>query len=156
MTELETLNNSFKPNPGSRMDALSKQDENISEEYGSPEEDLGLPVVAVKLAVAEWVSFSTVTLSAANPYMMLLPKDQYRQMAAILTTVNPIYVTNSLNNAQNIAAYIAGGGTAIQSGGFYLPALNGIDLNMRDIVYGVAATTASLTPVSIMVQRFAK
>jgi hypothetical protein len=105
-----------------------------------------IPAINVRPESPALGTARSVTLSANNPWLPVLPQDPKRRDAVLLAVDNDVYVTTS----REIAMEIAGGNTGVDA--FYLPVGIGIPFGAK-CAYWVAATTtntSSLVSVSIV------
>jgi hypothetical protein len=144
-----------QPHPGSVRDMVGQSEQQASSALPPGESAAGEFTVPVKPDVAEECVPRTQILSAANPFLQILPRDMRRSRAVVIPVTNPVYLCESPDLASQIAAYVIAGGTAVQPMGAYLPTSVGVPLDHRDAMWAVVSTTASTSPVTVIVQRFA-
>jgi hypothetical protein len=111
--------------------------------------------VPVRIETPEECVPRTQVLSVTNPFMLILPRDMRRCRAVIIPVTNPVYLCESPDTASQIAAYAIAGNTAVTSMGAYLPVNVGVPIDHRDVMYCAISSTASTSPVSVIVQRYA-
>jgi hypothetical protein len=148
----------WQPHPGSRLDAsaIAAAAEESPPGAPQPEDAPALPfTVPVRVENPEECIPRTIILSAANPVLPIMPRDMRRLRAIIIPVANAVYLTESQELAAQIAAYIAGGGTAVVGMGSYLPVGQPVPLDHRDTMWAAVTTTASVSPVTVIVQRYA-
>jgi len=139
----------LRPRPGGKIDTARRQRdaESLADEPVAQQDYLvkGKPVAVDSLA-PEIGNSRTVTLSANNPVLPLLPRDTTRRSAVVLAVDNDVYLSNDPGQAQNAAA--SGGATA--EGVFYLPAGIGVPVENTDQLWAAVTTTATSSRVSVM------
>ena len=137
------------PRPGGKIDTARRQrDANSLADEPVAEQDYlvkGKPVAVDSLA-PETGTARTVTLSANNPVLPLLPRDSARRSAIILAVDNDVYLSADPGQAMTAAA--SGGATA--EGVFYLPAGIGLPWQNTDQLWAAATTTMTSSRVSVM------
>lgn len=152
------MNEDYTPHPGSRMDATARAAE--AEAPAVPAEPTGLPVppeyvVPVRFDTPTDCIPRTLILSATNPVLPVMPRDLGRWRAIITPAVNPVYITESPDLADQILAQVLAGSTAVQTMGAWLPAGTGYPLQHKDVLYAVVTTVATVSPVSVITERYA-
>jgi hypothetical protein len=139
----------FRPRPGGKIEAARRNAErdSLSEQPVATQDYLvkGRPVAVDSLA-PETGTARTVTLSAANPALPLLPADTTRRSAVILAVDNDVYLSSDPGQAMTAAS--SGGATA--EGVFYLPAGIGVPWQNTGVLWVAATTTATSSRVSVM------
>lgn len=137
------------PRPGGKIDTGRRQREaeSLADEPVGRQDYLvkGKPVAVDSLA-PEIGAARTVTLSANNPVLPVLPRDTTRRSAVVLAVDNDVYLSNDPGQAANAAA--SGGTTA--EGVFYLPAGIGIPWQNTDQLWAAVTTTGTSSRVSVM------
>jgi hypothetical protein len=139
----------FRPRPGGKIDTARRNAERDSledEPAGRTDTLIHGKPVAVDALVPEIGTARTVTLSAANPSLPVLPRDTTRRSAVILAVDNDVYL--SADPGAVMTAANSGGATA--DGVFYLPAGIGIPWQNTDQLWAGATTTATSSRVSVM------
>lgn len=146
---VEGAENIFRPRPGGKIDTGRRQREaeSVADEPVAQTDTLimGKPV-AVDALVPEIGNARTITLSANNQVLPLLPRDTTRRSAVILAVDNDVYLTNDPGQAQKAAA----SGGAAAEGVFYLPAGIALPWQNTDQLWAAATTTGSSSRVSVM------
>jgi hypothetical protein len=137
------------PRPGGKIDTARRQHDanSLADEPVAQQDYLtkGKPVAVDSLA-PDTGGARTVTLSANNPVLPLLPRDTTRRSAVILAVDNDVYLTNDPGKAQTAAA--SGGATAESV--FYLPAGIGIPWQNTDQLWAAVTTTGTSSRVSVI------
>jgi hypothetical protein len=137
------------PRPGGKIDTGRRQRaaESLADEPVAQQDYLvkGKPVAVDSLA-PDTGGARTVTLSANNPVLPVLPRDTTRRSAVILAVDNDVYLTSDPGQAANAAA--SGGATA--EGVFYLPAGIGVPWQNTDQLWAAVTTTGTSSRVSVM------
>jgi hypothetical protein len=147
--------------PGGRLDAQHQDQhhQQATDQSGAQSEahDLSAYVISTADAMPEETIPRIITLSAANPYLRILPRDAARRRAVILPIDNDVVFVESADLAGQLAAQVAGGATAASlilgaywSKGVVLP------IESRDQMFAVATTQASTSRVSVVVERYAR
>jgi hypothetical protein len=144
----------FPPRPGGLVDRhrQRKAAEEAAREAGAAGEvaQLGRNKVRAVRTVVESPDLGgtpSIVLSAGNPTARLLPRDSHRRSAVILAIDNDVYLTTDPGLAANLA------GTAIGTGGFYLPKGTPVPITNTAEWFAAATTTASTSRVSVIVNR---
>lgn len=97
-----------------------------------------------------------VVLSAANPWLRILPRDQSRRRAVLLAVDTDVVFTEAEDLARQLATAVAGGTLpAALVGGAYWPKSVALILESRDQVFAVATTTTGISRVTLVVERYA-
>ena len=139
----------FRPRPGGKIDTARRNAdrEPLADEPVAQQDYLvkGRPVAVDSLA-PETGNARTVTLSANNQALPLLPRDTTRRSAVVLAVDNDVYLSNDPGKA--MAAAASGGANA--EGVFYLPAGIGIPWQNTDQLWAAVTTTATSSRVSVM------
>lgn len=139
----------------------SKRTDHAVQAGESHEEAEAVPAEAVMMAVPvsvghtvpvredppAFVTANCITLSSANPVVMLVPQDPFRRNAIILAVDNDVYLASSL-----AAAEFAQGSTS-SVGAFYLPAGIAIPLNGQGAIWAALTTAATSSRVSVLINR---
>jgi len=142
------VEHALRPRAGGKIDTARRMAEAHS--------DKDLPVaqtdtlikgkpVAVDSLLPENGGAITVTLSAANPVLPLLPRDTTRRSAILLAVDNDVYLS-TLPGAATAAA--ATGGASAQ-GVFYLPKGVGVPWLSAAPLWAAATTTATPSRISV-------
>lgn len=129
--------------PGGALDSTVQAASHVQPTTPAPALDVDLSgfVVPTADAMPEETIPRIIVLSAANPFLPLLPRDAARRRAVILSVDNDVILVESLNLAQQLAAAVAGGAAAASLGlGAYLPKGVALPLESRDLMYAVATT----------------
>jgi hypothetical protein len=147
----------FTPHPGGRVDSVSaaaaaEMPPTTTQPEDAPAVGFTVPV---RVQTPEECVPRTQILSTTNPFLQILPRDMRRCKAVIVPVTNAIYLCESADLAGQIATNVIAGTTTIQGMGAYLPANVGIPIEHRDAMYAAIASTASTSPVSVIVQRYA-
>lgn len=146
---VEDVEHVFRPRPGGKIDTARRNAgaNSLADEPVAQQDYLvkGKPVAVDSLA-PEIGGARTVTLSANNPALPLLPRDTTRRSAVILAVDNDVYLSNDPGQAMTAAA--SGGATA--EGVFYLPAGIGLPWQNTDQLWAAATTTGTSSRVSVM------
>jgi hypothetical protein len=139
----------FRPRPGGKVDTARRQrdQESLADEPVAGQDYLvkGKPVAVDSLA-PETGGARTVTLSAANLALPVLPRDTTRRSAVILAVDNDVYLSNDPGQAMTAAS--SGGATA--QGVFYLPKGIGVPWQNTDQLWAAVTTTGTVSRVSVM------
>jgi hypothetical protein len=139
----------FHPRPGGKIDTARRNAdrESLADEPVARQDYLvkGRPVAVDSLA-PEIGPCRTVTLSANNPALPVLPRDTTRRSAVLLAVDNDVYLSNDPGAAQNAAA--SGGATA--EGVFYLPVGIPLPVSNTDQLWAAVTTTEASSRVSVM------
>ena len=144
------------PHPGSSRDMVAKAND-ASTPVAQPESEPTFAyTVPVRVETPEECIPRTSLLSSTNPVMQILPRDMRRCRAVIIPITNPVYLCESPDLASQIATSVIGGSTAITSMGAYLPVSVGVPIDHRDVMYAAISTTASTSPITVIVQRYAE
>jgi hypothetical protein len=147
-TSVEEL---FPARPGGLVDSARQQRAAAAAQGSSPAEiEAGptpYPAVRVRVEAADVAPARTLTLSAANPVLRLLPYDALRRGSVVLAVDNDVYVSNVQGAVQNAVA--SGGDTA--EGVFYLPAGIAIPFDTHAEMFVGVTTTAASTRVSVLI-----
>ena len=148
-TLIEDAEHILQPRPGGKVDTARRNAERQSlDELPVAEQDylvhgrlVGVDSVAPNTGTAR-----TITLSANNPVLPLLPRDTTRRSAVILAVDNDVYMSNDAGQAMTAAA----SGGAAAEGVFYLP--KGIALPWQNTceLWAAATTTGTSSRVSVM------
>jgi len=88
-----------------------------------------------------------VTLSAANPVLLLLPQDPRRRRAMVLAVDNDVYVASSKELGQAVQ------GGALASDAFYLPKGVPVPVTARAALWAACTTTAAASRISLLVEK---
>lgn len=96
-----------------------------------------------------------VTLSAANPWLRILPRDQSRRRAVLLAVDNDVVFVETEDLARQLATQVAGGGAAASLLGAYWPKTVPLTLESRDQMFVVATTQTGSSRVTLFVERYA-
>jgi hypothetical protein len=145
--------------PGGRLDA-QKHDQHHQAATDPGHGDGALPAGYV-LSVAEVMPAEAiprcVILSAANPFLPILPRDMARRRAVLCAIDNDVVFVETVELAQLVAAAVAGGAaaTTLANGGYW-PKGVALPVESRDRLYVVATTTASTSRVTLFVERHAQ
>jgi len=147
------------PHPGSRLDATAKAAEHEAPPgmaAGPSAESGRMFTVPTSDAMPEETIPRTLVLSAANPYLTVLPRDMRRRRAVLLAVDNDVMLCETRDLAQQVATAVAGGAAASTlTTGFYLPKGVPLPLESRDWMIAAATTTASTSRVSVVAERYA-
>jgi hypothetical protein len=150
---LETLHT---PAPGSSRDMVAQQSAQAEVTYIPADNPPVDTIIPVRPDVAEECIPRTLQLSVTNPVLQILPRDMRRTRAIVIPTANPVYLTESVDLAQQIATTVIAGTTTTQSQGGYIPVNVGVPLDHRDAMYAAISATATTSPVTVIVQRYAE
>lgn len=147
----EDVEELFKPKPGGQVDQWRKKQ--AAEQAAIAEQNEGAQdtlikarPVAVDPVTPDIGIAVTVTLNAANPVLILFPRNPDRRSAVILSADNPVYLATSPGLAQQAAA---SGGTTF-AGAFYLPTGIALPWQNTDALYAAVTTTSGNSRVSVM------
>ena len=88
-----------------------------------------------------------ISLSAANPVLLLLPQDPRRRSAILLAPDNDVYLASSPELAQTAQ------GSASSGQAFYLPAGVPVPVVNKAALWAAATTTASTSRVSVLISK---
>lgn len=88
-----------------------------------------------------------VTLSAANPVLLLLPQDPRRRSAILLSVDNDVYVCSSLELAQNVQ------GVATSNQAFYLPSKIAVPVTAKGALWAAVTTTGTASRISVLIAK---
>lgn len=143
------VESALKPRPGGKIDTAQRMAEAHSQK-DLPVADTdtlikGRPVAVDSLLPENGVA-TTVTLSAANPVLPLLPRDTTRRGTVILAVDNDVYISTSPGQA---TAAAASAGTTYE-GVFYLPVGTPVPWPSTAPVWAAATTTAEPSRISVM------
>ena len=146
------------PSPGSSRDMVARSGEQETPASAAVPTTDNNPsfVVPVRHDIAEEVVTNTLLLSSNNPYLLMIPRDMRRSKAVVIAVTNPVYIVSNKSVASQIANNITSGNTAITSIGAYIPVNVSVPLEHRDQMWAVLSTTASTSPVAVIVERYAE
>jgi hypothetical protein len=137
----------LRPRPGGKIETARRhaEAEPLADEPVARQDTLvkGRPVAVDALAPDTGIAI-TVTLTANNPVLPLLPRDTTRRGAVVLAVDNPVYVAVDANLAKQAA------GSASSTQAFYLPV--GVPVCVRNTaeLWASATTTGTASRVSVM------
>lgn len=106
-----------------------------------------IPAVNVRPETPALGTARCVTLSASNPWLMVLPQDPMRREATLLAVDNDVYVTTS----REVAMEIAGAATGVDA--FYLPKGIPLPFAAKSAFWVACTTTNTSSRVSVMVAK---
>jgi hypothetical protein len=137
----------FKPRPGGKIEAARRNAERDSladepvaqQDYLMKGKPVAVDVLAPDIGVAR-----TVTLTANNPVLPLLPRDTTRRGAVVLAVDNPVYIATDVNLAQQAV------GSATSTQAFFLPVGVPVPVPYTAELWASATTTASSSRVSVI------
>lgn len=139
----------FQPRPGGKIDTARRNADrdSLADEPVAQQDYLvkGKPVAVDSLA-PDIGTARTVTLSANNPVLPLLPADTTRRSAVVLAVDNDVYLSNDPGQAQNAAA----SGAATAEGVFYLPAGIAVPWQNTGQLWAAVTTTGTSSRISVM------
>lgn len=139
----------LRPRPGGKIEAARQQRaaESLADQPVAQQDYLvkGKPI-AVDSLPPEAGAARTVTLSADNPALPVMPRDTTRRSALILAVDNDVYLSN--DPGQVMTAANSGGATA--GGVFYLPKGIPVPWQNTDQLWAAATTTGTSSRVSVM------
>lgn len=150
ITKVEEL---FPPRPGGKVDTALKQQQVAQEQIDSvlnvvtEHEHVDYQAIRVLPETPDIGTARTVTLSSANPVLMVLPNDAKRRSAVIIAVDNDIYLTNDQNVASNVQ------GAATNGQAFYLPKGIYVPVDNSGELYAACTTTSSSSRVSVLVNK---
>lgn len=145
--------------PGGSLDALAQSE--YHERATDPGHDQAAAAPGWVVPTAEVRPPETiprmVTLSAANPFLRILPRDQARRRAMILPVDNDVLFTESEDQARQLAGAVAGGAAAasLTIGAYWTKGV-ALPLESCDQVFVVATTQSGASRVSVIVERYAQ
>jgi hypothetical protein len=141
----------FPPKPGGMVDTARKKaaaDQDQAEAAASAPAALpGKKPVLVRPEEPDLGTARTVTLSAANPFAQLLPRDPQRRSAVVLAVDADVWLSYNQGTAEDLS------GTSAAGSAFYLPAGIGIPVASRAQLWVSPTTTAASTRVSVIAAR---
>lgn len=141
------------PHPGSARDMVSRGQETLAVlPEDVPEVNYTVPV---RVEPPEECVPRTQILSSTNPVLQILPRDMRRCRAVIIPITNAVYLCESPDLASQLATNVIGGTTAVQGMGAYIPVNVGVPIEHRDAMWCAISSTASTSPVAVIVQRYA-
>jgi hypothetical protein len=144
---VEDVEHVFRPRPGGKIDAARRNAERepLADEPVAEQDYLvrGRPVAVDSLAPNTGIAI-TVTLTANNPVLPLLPRDTTRRGAVVLAVDNPVYIAVDANLAKQAQ------GSASSTQAFYLPVGVPVPVGNTAELWASATTTASSSRVSVM------
>lgn len=105
------------------------------------------PVVSVRNESPALGTGQCVSLSTVGPVKMILPQDPRRRHALILAVDNDVWIASTREIAQ------AAEGSTAGSFAFYLPKGIAIPVINKGAWYAAATTTASVSRISVMVDK---
>lgn len=143
--------------PGGRLDAQAHaQHHQGATDTGPPPAGPGRRyVLATRIETPSECIPRTANLSTNVPFTRLLPEDQGRWRAIITAIANPVYLTETFELAQQLAAAVAAGQTAVDMRGAWCPVGVGYPLQHKGEMFAVVTTLATVSPVSVITERFA-
>lgn len=137
----------LRPRPGGKIEAarLQREAESLADEPVAQQDYLvkGRPVAVDVLAPNTGIAV-TVTLTANNPVLPLLPRDTTRRSAVVLAVDNPVYIAVDANLAKQAE------GSATSTQAFYLPVGVPVPVSNTAELWASATTTESSSRVSVM------
>lgn len=147
----------FGHRPGGRLDAQAHAayHDTATDPGPAPGPGPARYVLAARIETPSECIPRTAILTATNPFVRLLPEDQDRWRAIITAIANPVYLTQTYELAQQLAAAVIGGQTAVDGRGAWCPTGTGYPLQHKGELFAVITTTASVSPVSVITERFA-
>lgn len=141
----------FPPRPGGLVDRhrkrLAEEEEKRRQIEDAPVPDSPYTAVRVRDEAPDLGGAYAVTLSAANPVAMLLPKDATRRNATVLAVDSDVWISYSQGTASGLA------GQATTGTAFYLPKGIPVPIFSRQIVYVSCTTVATPSRVSVILSR---
>jgi hypothetical protein len=161
MIDFEVLgqhNTDNPPAPGSARDTVGRQNEHqAAAATPNPVNENAYRAIDVKAAMPEEAVPRTVQLSVSNPYVLLLPRDMRRRRATIIPVTNDIALAENKEMASQAYAGLVNG-TSVSTFGMtaYIPKGTAVVIEHRDLMWAVVSTTASTSPVTVIVERYAE
>lgn len=148
----------FPPKPGGMIDTARKQAAAeqaqlaklagpLGELAGAAVPGTGYEAIRVRDEMPDTGTARTVTLSAANPYAQLLPRDLTRRRAIVLAVDSDVWISYNEGTAQDLS------GTSGAGSAFYLPAGIGIPFESQAQLWVSPTTTATSSRVSVLTSR---
>lgn len=120
IAEAEAL---FPPRPGGMVDTARKQAaaeqaqlQELHSAIAGPDAAGSYEAIRVREDPADLGTARTVTLSSANPFAQLLPRDDARRTAVVLAIDNDVWISYNQGTAEDLS------GTSGAGSAFYLPA----------------------------------
>lgn len=148
--EVEAL---FPPRPGGMVDTIRKQHaaeqaqlDKIHGALAQPDAS-GYEAIRVREDPADLGVARTITLSSANKFAQLLPRDDARRTAVILAVDNDVWISYNQGTAEDLA------GTSGAGSAFYLPAGLLCPVLSKAQLWVSPTTTASTSRVSVIISR---
>lgn len=142
----------FPARPGGIVHSTRQQAADAAAAAAAPtvaSSDGPVPYTAVRVRpeTPDLSTARTLTLSAANPVLTLVPHDPQRRQCVVIAVDNDVYISGDYG----LALSISGGASA--EGAFYLPAGIGIPVDTQAQLW-VAATTLSVNSrVSVLITK---
>lgn len=141
----------FPPKPGGMVDTARKQRQAEQDQLAaleSPEPGPGeYDAIRVRIAEPDQGTARTITLSSANPFAPLLPRDTSRRGAVVLAVDNDVWVSYNQGTAQDLS------GTSGAGSAFYLPAGIAVPVTSQAQLWVSPTTTATSSRVSVLVSK---
>jgi hypothetical protein len=138
----------LRPRPGGKIEAARRQREaeSLADEPVAQQDYLveGRPVAVDTIRPDTGIA-KTVTLTANNPVLPVLPRDSTRRTAFLMAVDNAVYLSSDPGAVAN-----AVGDPANANGVFYLPPGPGFPWLNTDQLWAGATSTASPSRVSVI------
>lgn len=147
---MSDLDEQFPPRPGGMVDSARKAAAAaaaLPETVGNTDGPVAYAAVRVRPEPPNLGTARTITLTANNPVLTLLGRDQQRRGAVILAIDNDVYISTD----KDLANAAAGGESA--TGVAYLPAGIGIPISSQAQYWVAATTTATPSRVSVFIDK---
>lgn len=141
----------FPPKPGGLVDTWRKAQAALADTATEHVADNDGPVkyqaIRTRPEPPDLGTARTITLSAANPVLMLLGQDAQRRGAVVLAVDNDVY----LSSDQGLAWQSQGGASA--EGCFYLLKGVPVPVDAQAPLWAACTTTAASTRISVLITR---
>ena len=142
----------FPPRPGGMVDTIRKQREADAGQLANADvvaeqDNVSYEAIRVTTQGPDIGTARTVTLSAANPVLPLLPADRTRSSAVIIAVDNDVYISQDQNTANTVY------GAATNGQAFYLPKGVSITIDNQGDYWAACTTTGTASRVSVLVSK---
>jgi hypothetical protein len=156
MTDVLDPETLFPPKPGGMVDTARKRAQaeadqlqayNDSHNGSDVAPGAGYDAIRVRPEPPGTGTARTVTLSSANPFAQLLPRDATRRWAVVVAIDADVWLSYNQGTAQDLS------GTSAAGSAFYLPAGVPIPVDSQAQLFVSPTTTATSTRVSVITGR---
>jgi hypothetical protein len=146
------------PAPGSARDMVAQAAQHETSTAPAPEPaPRKIKSIDTKTAMPEESIPRTMQLSQSNPFLQVLPRDMQRRRAIIIPISNDVALAESRQSASlAYQTYLNGNSVSTFNMSAYIPAKTTVVIEHRDEVWAVVSTTASTSPVTVIVERYAE